>query len=685
MSVIAVSATFTAQPFGETLNFWLRRLAWDWEIRFAPYNQVFQELLSPSSLLASNTDGADVVLVRLEDFGADPESGAHELASALGQARDSFRVPILVAVCPASPVALAEPGRAAALDRAAQIIQGAADPFLLITPEDLDRLYPVREYYDSHADRLGHLPFTPEFFAALGTLAARKLRALRAAPYKVIVLDCDETLWKGICGEDGPEEVELDAPRRALQEFMRARRDSGMLLALASKNNEADVLETFRLHPEMPLRLEDFACRRINWGSKADSLVSIAQELRLGLDSFIFVDDSPAQCAEVEAGCPEVLSLALPADPADIPRFLDHVWAFDQPRATEEDRRRAGLYAEESARANLEKQSANIEEFIAALNLEVGIGPATREQFPRIAQLTQRTNQMNLTLVRRSEDEIRTLLDSGGAECLTVHVSDRFGSYGLVGVMIFKVSDALGVDTFLLSCRALGRGVGHRMLAELGRAAMARGIGRVEIPFVTGPRNSPARDLLDGIGRPDGDGTYRFEAGQLAQVRYRPAGVRPPAPTPRTAEPARIPFNYARVAREFHDARQVLAGVMAARQSAAPGRTPLAPRTSLERRLAGIWSEMLGVADCGVEDNFFDLGGHSLLAVQLLSRVRKEFGVDLSLDVVYGGPFTIAELARAIDVSQIEQAGSDEYAALLQELEGMTDEEVRALLEREGG
>ena len=165
-------------------------------------------------------------------------------------------------------------------------------------------LYPVPDYYDPHGDELGHIPYTPAFYAALGTAVARKIHALRRAPYKAIVLDCDGTLWDGVCGEDGPEGVSLDPPRRFLQEFMLAQRDAGMLLCLSSKNNEQDVLETFRANPRMPLQPEHFVARRINWEPKSAHLVSLAGELNLGLDSFIFVDDNPTECAELAGPLP---------------------------------------------------------------------------------------------------------------------------------------------------------------------------------------------------------------------------------------------------------------------------------------------------------------------------------------------------------------------------------------------
>lgn len=702
---LAIAAGFTAEPLGETLAFWMKELGLSFDIGFAPYNQLFQQVLDPASLLATNQNGINVVLLRFEDwtrFDAarslqDLETDVRQFLGLLETAARSSATPLILAICPPSPAFLNQPCHTDFQHRMQELaVARLADSGILyvVTPEDLARQYPVPEIHDPHGDELGHVPYTPEFFAALGSLLARKIHALRVPPFKVIVLDCDETLWSGICGEDGPEGVVLDEPRRALQEFVLSQREAGMLLCLASKNNPEDVEETFRVHPEMPLRPEHFVATRINWDPKPKNLRELSDELDLALDSFILIDDNPKECSEVQTGCPEVLTLALPPDPAEIPDFLRNVWAFDHLRVTEEDRRRNELYAQRLQRGRAEKQAADLGGFLASLQLEISIAPAVPAQIPRISQLTQRTNQMNFTTVRRSEGEIRELLDSGAAECLTVSVSDRFGSYGLTGVMIFTTSPAaLEIDTFLLSCRALGRGVEHRMLAKLGEIARERGIPAVEACFRRTQRNQPALLFLESAGKQfsspgEGQMRFRFPAAYAAALVYRPNGR--PKHTERESAPASGParkaVDYARIAEDFRSARQVLEhlrGLRRARPSSAGAAAP--PRTELEGRLVRIWADTLGLSTVGVHDNFFDLGGHSLLAVELLSRVRKELGVDLSLEVVYTGDFTVAELAKAIELKEIEQIGAGEYAALIEELEKLTDEEVRQLLAQEGG
>ncbi|HSW49434.1 MAG TPA: phosphopantetheine-binding protein, partial [Bryobacteraceae bacterium] len=441
--------------------------------------------------------------------------------------------------------------------------------------------------------------------------------------------------------------------------------------------------------PEMPLRLDHFVARRINWTAKSASLASLAEELQLGLDSFIFIDDNLQECGEVQARRPEVLTLPLPSDPAEIPDFLRHVWAFDRLQVTDEDRQRSALYSQRLERSRLEKQAKTLEEFISSLQLRVRIEEVRPEQLPRVAQLTQRTNQMNFTIVRRTEAEIAALLRSGPAECLTVEVSDRFGSYGLTGVAVFTAgAGALSVDTFLLSCRVLGRGVEHRLLRRLGEIAVERGLPRLDVPFLPAPRNHPALMFLESVGarhkvRSGSGFLFRFPAQSAAAVTYAPDSAVPKtpeeSPIPETA--AREPVDFVYIASRLRTISQIEEHVRLARRNGpAPAPSAAAAGTRLEEELAALWAGLLGLPSVGVHDNFFDLGGHSLLAVQLLSRVRDRYQIDLSLDVVYSSVFTVSELAKAIEMRQIEQAGADEYSGLLAEIEGLTDEEVRALL-----
>lgn len=718
---LAITATFTAEPVKESLKFWMRELGQSWEIEFSPYNQVFAQLLDSASLLSQNRGGANVILIRLEDllrFAPQEERApgprradrlqrdVRELVSAVKLAAGRSDTPCLVFLCPDSRAAMDDPDWVALAAQMESLLEQELDRargVSLTTTSEVATLYPVPDYDDAYRDELGHVPYTPLYFAALGTAIIRRVHWLPRAPYKVIVLDCDQTLWKGVCAEDGIDGIEIDPPRKRLQEFIVAQQKAGMLLCLCSRNREEDIAQVFARR-EMPLTREHIVSWRINWSPKSENIRSLAEELGLGLDSFIFLDDDLIACAEVRANRPEVLALALPRDVDRIPRFLEHVWAFDRTRVTQEDTQRTALYRQDLERRRLEEQSSSFEDFLTGLALQVRLAPIDPEQIPRVAQLTQRTNQFNATGKRRSEREIQTL-DRYGLECLVVDVSDRFGHYGLVGVLIFEAaSEALRVDTFLLSCRALGRGVEKHMLGELGRIARERSLGWVEVPYRVSERNQPALEFLESVCggfKQAADSSlvvFRLPAEFAAGIPDGPASGGPPM-SPKTAGGRQLPAppeerskrpradseRVSRIASHLSTPQQIIQAIASAGFRARPGTEAsyVEARGNLERRLVGMWEELLQVARVGVEDNFFELGGDSIQATLLISRVRDAFGPELSLPEFFDSP-TVVGLARAIDRWEIDRADEREIAALLEDVARVSDEDIRAQLTREG-
>ncbi len=682
----AISATFTAEPIQPVLAFWGRQLNTPFEIRFAPYNQLAQTLTDPSSEFALNQHGINVLLVRLDDLAqfeapdsvmrARMESNMDEVIRLVREALPRMSVPLLFVLCPSAPdVSL----------RIETMLQGTPG-VLFLSHNEIQRLYPVADPYSPEGERLGRIPYTELYFCALGTALVRITHGLFSPPFKVIALDCDNTLWSGICGEDGALGVVVDPARRQLQEFMRQQHDAGMLLAMASKNNEADVLETFAQHAEMPLQLRHFVSRRLNWEAKSANLTALANELSLGLDSLILVDDNPKECAEVTESIPDVLALALPEQPDEIPPFLDHIWAFDHVVVTEEDRNRSAYYKSSLEFGRELKKASSLESFLEGLDLRVRIDAPARSQLGRIAQLTQRTNQFNFTSVRRTEAEIAALLVEGGRECLVVDVSDRFGDYGLTGVVLFRATkDALDIDTLLLSCRVLGRGVEHRLLAHLAAEAQRRGLNQVTVSFRPTGKNEPARRFLDEIGASfaratSAQTTCRMPVAMLRDLKWKPTSGEANPPPARTAARSSIPHkrpDYQRIARTLATPTQILDAV----RREASSRLDEPPMQKTEVRLGAIWSELLRKPSISVTDNFFDLGGHSLLAVLLIVRVREAFGVELAIDDVYTANLTLGELANKIEMYQLGDRTA--YEALYKEIEAMSDDEVKQLLAAE--
>ena len=539
-----------------------------------------------------------------------------------------------------------------------------------ISSQEIASRYPVRELHDAHSRQLGHVPFTRHGYAALGTALSRAAFNASAPVVKVIVLDCDNTLWQGLCGEDGPSGIAIPPGFRRLQEFMIAQIQAGVLLALCSKNQEADVLAVFNQRTDMPLRREHLAAQRINWEPKPDNLRALAAQFNVGLDSFVFLDDNPIECAAVRAACPEVTVLQLPGQQERIPAFLDSLWIFDRAAATREDRTRNQWYHSSSDREALRATAPTLQDFLAGLQLRIEVAEAADDQLPRVAQMTLRTNQFNLTSIRRTEGALRGFLKSG-ARCLVASVSDRFGDYGIVGTILYTASaDRFIVDTFLLSCRALGKGVEHRMVADLASRALREGKSIIELRYQQSERNQPARDFVARLAKVPvpADFVKELEASTLADLRYEPEAQPVAAhsgeagtenrrqhdaahPSDRTA----LSEAMQRIGDELSTIDDVVAAMDAALPN--PSHTPTPSdaaftddASELERSLSGIWKKVLGRTAIGFDENFFDVGGTSLKAVMVVAMIRGELKRNASIISLFECP-TIHLLAAKLDAS----------------------------------
>ena len=480
---IRIAATFTADPLIAPLRHVLDSIGTNVDVRLCQYNQVFQELIRPDSEIGQNRSGVNVLLIRVEDWsgleqhsvastGREPIRAKHRTQccgfhKCVRSGRASPFHAVSGVLVPESAALSADPEARAFLQGIESKLKSGIERHsngYFLSPQFVSEMYPVARYDDPASNRIGHVPYTPEFFAAIALSVARRVYRLRTTPPKVVILDLDNTLWTGVAGEDGPQGVVIDDTRRFLQEFMLAQQKAGAVLCICSKNNEDDAWAVFRERNEMVRRLEHFVAHRINWDHKSNNIRSLAAELSLGLDSMVFVDDDSAVCAEVRHGCPQVSVIQLPADIRELPRLLRNLWIFDRLKVTKEDRRRTELYQENAAREQVRESVTNFGDFLAGLGLEISVAPMQPDHLARVSQLTFRTNQFNCTTIRRTEGELRELLTTGQLSCHVTHVKDRFGDYGLVGVTLHEISgDSLIVDSFMMSCRVLGRGVEHKM------------------------------------------------------------------------------------------------------------------------------------------------------------------------------------------------------------------------------
>lgn len=359
----------------------------------------------------------------------------------------------------------------------------------------------ARAWYESK--QLG----SPDFLVDVAQELSHLIASRKQGPKKVLVLDLDHTLWGGVIAEDGIEGIELgdSSPRgeafKAFQKYLLALSERGVLLAVCSKNDHARAVEVFEKHPEMVLRLEHFAAFKANWDPKSDNLQRIADELHLGLDSFVFADDNPAEIEIVRQFQPLVEGVLLGPDPAEFIGRLQAGRHFEPGNVTEEDLGRTAQYRQERRRTELAASVTDMPAYLASLEMRATIKEFDALDLPRIAQLIARSNQFNLTTARRSEAEIQGLLSRPDYRCFTMRLEDRFGDSGLISVVIAKIEDSvLVLDTCLMSCRVLKRQVEDEIMNEIFRLAELAGCARVRGVYLPTAKNGIVAGIYEAFG-----------------------------------------------------------------------------------------------------------------------------------------------------------------------------------------
>lgn len=344
-----------------------------------------------------------------------------------------------------------------------------------------------------------------------GDQVGRVLAALRGLSKKVLVLDLDNTIWGGTIGDDGVDGIVLGQGSgageafAAFQRYARRMSERGVLLAACSKNDESTVVEALAAHPEMVLRREDFAAFEVSWGDKPAALQRIARDLNLGIDSLVFVDDNPAERAIVRRTLPAVAVPELPEAPELYGRCVADAGFFDSVSFTAEDSARSAQYAANRERRRLEMTATDMDGFLRDLDMTLTVGPFQPVDVKRIAQLINKTNQFNVTTRRYTEAEVRAMMEDPNVITYAARLSDRFGDNGLTSVVIARRSQdgaepAVEIDTWLMSCRVLGRRVEDAMLSVIAGDTTGAGATRLIGRYRPTPRNGMVRDLFKGLG-----------------------------------------------------------------------------------------------------------------------------------------------------------------------------------------
>lgn len=363
--------------------------------------------------------------------------------------------------------------------------------------------YPACELLDWKFYFLSQMGLNPRLANDFKTWFAKKLDQVALKRKKCLVLDLDNTLWGGVLGEDGIDGIKIggDYPGKAFLYFQEALLElskSGVILTVCSKNNEQDVLEAWEKNPFVVLKKEHFAACRINWQDKATNIRELAEELNIGLDSFVFVDDNPTERELIRQLLPMVSVPDFPSQPYELPMFFQSLVEdyFKVYAITDEDRKKTEQYKANALRSESQRQFADFDTFLQSLDIRLTIEAANEFNIPRIAQMTQKTNQFNLTTKRYTDADIRLRL-SGGWKVYCLSVADRFGDSGITGCIMI---DGDTIDTFLLSCRILGKGIETAFMKKMLQLLKEDGIGKIKATYIPTAKNSQVKEFYERCG-----------------------------------------------------------------------------------------------------------------------------------------------------------------------------------------
>jgi FkbH-like protein len=377
---------------------------------------------------------------------------------------------------------------------------------------DVERLAALHGKAAAFSEKLYYLakiPWQEAFCPLLADQLVRHVEAARGLVKKCLVLDLDNTLWGGVLGESGPHGIKVghgDGESEAFFDFQRriiALKNRGILLGICSKNNPEDVQEVFQQRPDMPLSLADFSAVEVSWNMKHENLERIAANLNIGLDSLVYIDDNPAECELIRQMLPDITTVLLPADPAEYPALLDRLHGFDKAVIEEEDRLKTRQYAENASRNAFQAGFDDLTAYFESLQTKVTIRLAGEQDKQRIHQLFAKTNQFNLTTRRYSIADIEGIMATDRYRLYVCAASDRFGDLGKIGVLLLdmQLPEVAVIDSFILSCRAMGRGIETAMMNYIKEHYLANGfLKALTAEFIPTRKNMPAENFYPQQG-----------------------------------------------------------------------------------------------------------------------------------------------------------------------------------------
>jgi FkbH-like protein len=529
---LAILRSFTVEPMVPLLRAEAFACGIDLEVHVGDFNTYVQDLLDSQSSLYRFAPNAVVLAVRTDQAAPELWSDFADLAPEAAQAaaervvrgyeqwigafrKHSQAALIIHSLERPSTASLGvldsqgEAGQSGLIRQINHELRRIAAGFRGVYSLDYDALvarHGSEHWHDERKWLAARLPIAAGYLLQMAREWMRFIVPLSGRIAKVMVVDLDNTLWGGVIGEDGMAGIKVgpEYPGAAFQALQRALLDlsrKGILLAVCSKNNLDDAMEAIEKHPGMLVRAKHFAAMRINWTDKAQNLREIAEELNVGIDSLAFLDDNPFEREQVRAALPEVTVIDLAKNPLEYAAAVKNCAAFERLTLSAEDQQRTEMYGAQKQRAGAEQTFQSKEDFFRFLEQEAELESVSELTLARVAQLTQKTNQFNLTTRRYTETQIAEMARKPDWHICSIKVRDRFGDHGLVGVAIaHDEGEQCEVDTFLLSCRVIGRTVETALLAHLAASAAQRGRKRLEGWFLPTKKNAPARDFYEQHG-----------------------------------------------------------------------------------------------------------------------------------------------------------------------------------------
>ena len=526
---LGLIANYTANFVAATIAGTALRYGMAVECFTGAYDQGLQESLDPQSSVNSAQPNAVLIAIDWRGFplrgsrtsGSNPQEAIDASFQYLNTIRSGIKKHT-DAVCIVQNIAPPPERLYGSLDRVlsdslqysvaalnasiADELRGSGD--VLLDVAGLAETVGLAEWHSPGEWNLAKLPFSQRCLPLYSDHVGRLLAAMCGRSRRCLVLDLDNTLWGGVIGDDGLAGIQVaqgDATGEAFLDFQRyvlELRGRGIVLAVSSKNLDEVARLPFRNHPEMLIREEHIAFFQANWNDKATNISAIARELSLGLESIVFVDDNPVERDLVRTMLPEVAVPEMPTDPALYTRTLSAAGYFEIARFSNEDRERAKYYQGNSKRAALQQQVGDLDKYLASLNMEIVFQPFDEIGTARISQLIMKSNQYNLTTRRYSEADVRRMAEDPNCFALQVRLIDAFGDNGMISVVICRSlgESELEIDTWLMSCRVLGRRVEHMVLRELLAHATRNKIQRLRGVYIPTERNKLVEDHYEKLG-----------------------------------------------------------------------------------------------------------------------------------------------------------------------------------------